>query len=233
MTILLDHRRLKHGGWLWLLVAGIIIGLLLDGVPVVSISAAAAELASPAPLVDLLFLRATPALPPIGHSRFCLRYPNDCEIHGIDFRRRKLTLTLERARELNIINRTVNREIAPKVSVRSAANEEWLIWPPAGDCKNYAITKRHELLARGWPSRALLLSEVVISSGQHHLVLIVRLKDADLVLDNLDDDIRPVATTYGQYHWVRIQSPQNPRFWAGVRMANAALGRQYSLDKID
>ena len=90
---------------------GIIIGSLLAGVPVVSISAAAAELASPAPLVDLLFLRATPRL----------------QIHGIDFRRRKLTLTLERGRELNIINRAVNREIAPKVSVRSAANEEWLI----------------------------------------------------------------------------------------------------------
>jgi len=231
MTILLDHRRLKHGGWLCVLVAGIIIGRLLAGLPVVSISAAADELASPPPLVDPLFLHAIPALPPIGHSRFCLRYPNDCEIHGIDFRRRKLTL--KRARELNIINRTVNREIAPNLSVHSAANEEWLIWPPAGDCKNYAITKRHELLARGWPSRALLLSEVVVSSGQHHLVLIVRLKDADLVLDNLDDDIRPIATTYGQYHWVRIQSPQNPRFWAGVRMANTALGRQYVLDKMD
>ena len=97
--------------------------------------------------------------------------------------------------------------------------EEWLISPSAGDCKDYAITKRHELLARGWPSRALLLSEVVIPSGEHHLVLIVRTKNVDLVLDNLNGDIQSVANR--QYHWVRIQSPQNPKFWARVRMPDS------------
>jgi predicted transglutaminase-like cysteine proteinase len=96
------------------------------------------------------------------------------------------------------------------------ATVEWLVWPPTGDCENYAITKRHELLALGWPSRALLLSEVEIPSGEHHLVLVVHVKDADLVLDNLSDDIRLVASTYHRYLWVRVQSPQNPKFWAGV-----------------
>jgi predicted transglutaminase-like cysteine proteinase len=72
-------------------------------------------------------------------------------------------------------------------------------------------------LARGWPSRALLLSEVELPSGEHHLLLVVRVKDADLVLDNLNDDIRLAAMTYDQYRWVRIQSPQNPRFWVSVR----------------
>ena len=63
------------------------------------------------------------------------------------------------------------------------------------------------------PSRALLLSEVVTLSGEHHLVLVVRLKDGDLVLDNLNDDIRLVAMTYDRYLWIRVQSPQNPKFW--------------------
>jgi predicted transglutaminase-like cysteine proteinase len=45
------------------------------------------------------------------------------------------------------------------------------------------------LLARGWPSRSLLLSEVVIPTGEHHQLLVVRVKNGDLVLDNLSDII--------------------------------------------
>jgi predicted transglutaminase-like cysteine proteinase len=159
----------------------------------------------------------SPMLPPIGHSRFCLKYPDDCKVHGIDFRRRNITLTSERWDELDNINRQVNRDIVAEVTPGNGLTEEWLISPPAGDCKDYAITKRHALLARGWPSRALLLSEVVVASGEHHLILVVRTKDADLVLDNLNANVRAVATMYRQYRWVRIETPQNPMFWARVR----------------
>jgi predicted transglutaminase-like cysteine proteinase len=57
-----------------------------------------------------------PVLPPIGHSRFCLRYPDDCEVHGIDFRRRNIALTPERWNELNTVNRQVNRDIIAEVN---------------------------------------------------------------------------------------------------------------------
>lgn len=157
-----------------------------------------------------------PVLAPMGHSRFCLRYPDDCQVHAIDFRHRNIALTAERWNELNSVNREVNRDIVPDVPIESGATEEWRIAPQVGDCKDYAVTKRHELLARGWPSRALLLSEVVVPSGEHHLILVVRIKGVDLVLDNLNANIRPVAMTYRQYHWVRIESPQNPKFWARV-----------------
>jgi predicted transglutaminase-like cysteine proteinase len=192
-----------------------LVGILAAAdLPAFPMPAAAAELTLPAPFADSL-------LPPIGHSRFCLRYPDDCEVRGIDFRRRNIVLTLARQIELNSVNRQVNREIVPKLTAGNGATEEWLISPPAGDCKDYAITKRHELLARGWPSRALLLSEVVIPSGEHHVVLIVRVKDVDLVLDNLETDIWSVAMTHGQYQWVRIETPQNPKFWTRVHLPGA------------
>lgn len=159
-----------------------------------------------------------PVLPPIGHSRFCLQYPDDCKVHGIDFRRRNIALTPERWNELNTVNQDVNRDIVATVTPGSGTFEEWLIAPPAGDCKDYAVTKRHQLLARGWPSRALLLSEVIVPDGQHHLILVVRTKDGDLVLDNLNANIRPVTETLRQYEWVRVETPQNPMFWARVRM---------------
>ena len=122
-------------------------------------------------------------------------------------------MTPERWKELNDVNRKVNRNIVAEVTSGNGVTEEWLISPRAGDCKDYAITKQHELLARGWPSRALLLSEVTTPAGEHHLVLVVRVKDADLVLDNLNDYIRLVAMTVGEYDWIRVQSPQNPKFW--------------------
>jgi predicted transglutaminase-like cysteine proteinase len=167
---------------------------------------------------------SSPALPPMGHTRFCLRYPDECQTRGVDFRRRNIALTPERWDELNVVNRDVNREITPDTSV----TDDWIIAPEIGDCKDYAVTKRHELLARGWPARALLLSEVVVPSGEHHLVLVVRTSHVDLVLDNLNANIRSVAATERQYQWIRIEMPQNPRFWATVSLprTNVALAFQ-------
>ena len=159
----------------------------------------------------------TPVLPPLGHTIFCQRYPSDCEVHGIDFRRRNIALTTERWNELNTVNREVNRDIIAD----TGATDAWVIAPQTGDCKDYAVTKRHELLARGWPSRALLLSEVVTPSGEHHLVLVVRTNNLDLVLDNLNANIRSVAATYDEYQWLRIELPQNPKFWASVSVPRA------------
>jgi predicted transglutaminase-like cysteine proteinase len=159
-----------------------------------------------------------PVLPPIGHTRFCLHYPDECRVHGIDFRRRNIALTPERWNELNAVNRRVNQDIIPAVTPGNGVTEEWVIAPAAGDCKDYAITKRHELLTRGWPSRALLLSEVVVPSGEHHLILVVRTKDGDLVLDNLAANIQSVVAISRQYQWVRVETPQNPLFWARVRL---------------
>jgi predicted transglutaminase-like cysteine proteinase len=162
---------------------------------------------------------AAPVLPPIGHTRFCLQYHDDCKVQGIDFRRRNIALTLQRWSELNAVNREVNRSIIPEITMGSGPTEQWVIAPRRGDCKDYAITKRHQLLALGWSSRALLLAEVIVPSGEHHLVLVVRTAEVDLVLDNLNGDIRTAPMTYGQYQWVRIEMPQNPKFWARVQTA--------------
>jgi predicted transglutaminase-like cysteine proteinase len=94
------------------------------------------------------------------------------------------------------------------------AGEVWLIGPDRGDCNDYAVTKRHALMQRGWPARALLLSEVVTSSGEHHLVLVVRTSEGDLVLDSLTDRIKPWFKT--RYRWVRMQTPGVARLWTTI-----------------
>jgi predicted transglutaminase-like cysteine proteinase len=163
-----------------------------------------------------------PTLAPMAHTVFCLRYKEDCEVRGGDFRKHNIAMTTERLNELNTVNRRVNRDIIPQDYAGNLVLEPWIISPAAGDCNDFAVTKRHELLARGWPSRALLLSEVVVPDGEHHLVLVVvGMKDpdtaaqvVDLVLDNLNYNLRPVGLT--PYRWLRMESPDNPRFWSIV-----------------
>jgi predicted transglutaminase-like cysteine proteinase len=119
-----------------------------------------------------------PALAPMAHARFCLRYPEDCQVRRMAFRPKKVTLTPKLWAELTKINTEINRSIIPEHQYENVAAEKWLISPARGDCNDYAVTKRHELLARGWPSRTLLLAEVVVASGEHHLVLVVRTSEA-------------------------------------------------------
>ena len=153
-------------------------------------------------------------LPPMAFTQFCLRYAGQCKPQRIVFRGGPVRLTAERWDDLKAINKAVNTAIIPEANTEGLAGEKWLINPASGDCNDYAVSKRSELLARGWPARALLLSEVVTSWGEHHLVLVVRTSMGDLVLDNMTPQIRPWARA--PYRWVRIQTPKNPNYWASL-----------------
>ncbi|MCK1495631.1 transglutaminase-like cysteine peptidase [Bradyrhizobium sp. 188] len=159
-----------------------------------------------------------PTLPPLTYTVFCLRYEAECRPRR-SFRGGPIRLTKERWAELKAVNRAVNRAIAPQPNELGLAGEEWIVNPDSGDCNDYAVSKRHELLQRGWPARALLLSEVVVSSGEHHLVLLVRTRSGDLVLDNLTPQIKPWSRT--PYHWVRVQIPNDHRLWATISRPSA------------
>jgi len=152
-----------------------------------------------------------PALAPMAYARFCLEYRDDCAVHPM---RSAIGLKRQRWAELVRVNADVNRAIVPQPNHEGVLAERWLVSPEAGDCHDYAVTKRHELLARGWPSRAVLLAEVVTSWGDHHLVLVIRTRDGDFIADNLNANIRRWYT--GRYRWVRMQSPENPMFWSTV-----------------
>ena len=82
-------------------------------------------------------------------------------------------LTEERWEDLKEVNKTVNAAIVPEPSTEGLAGEKWLINPASGDCNDYEVSKRFELLKRGWPARALLLSEVKTAWGEGHLILVV------------------------------------------------------------
>jgi predicted transglutaminase-like cysteine proteinase len=156
-----------------------------------------------------------PTLAPLAHTRFCLRHAIECQGRPGVARHPHVSSNAGRRAELERVNKQINDKIKPRRTPSSIHSIEWTLHPEFGDCKDYAATKRHELLSRGWPSRALLLAEVVMTSGEHHLVLVVHTEEGDLVLDNLDPDIKDWSET--PFAWIRIQSPKNPKYWLKLR----------------
>lgn len=166
---------------------------------------------------QISFLKYT--LPPMAFTRFCLRYADQCKAQQVVFRGGPVRLTEERWADLKQVNNTVNNAIAPEPNTEGLMAEKWIINPASGDCNDYAVSKRFELLKRGWPARALLLSEVKTASGEGHLILVVRTSMGDFVLDNLTPQIRPWSRA--PYRWVRIQTPKNPNYWASLGSRSA------------
>jgi predicted transglutaminase-like cysteine proteinase len=168
------------------------------------------------PLIPIA--EASPILAPFQHVRFCLRYPDDCKSNPTENGR--IDLNDETLKLLYRVNRDVNAAISPMVKAYgSDLQDGWTISPVIGDCNDYAVTKRHELLQKGLPPQALRLSVVKTVSGIGHLVLVVATTKGDLVLDNLTETIRPWQNT--DYHWLKIQSATDARFWYEVKAASS------------
>jgi predicted transglutaminase-like cysteine proteinase len=170
------------------------------------------------PLPDLNSLRpiveASPTLAPFQHVRFCLRYPSDCKTNPTENER--IDLNAETSELLKRVNRSVNMSIIPTPkSYGPNLGDGWTIAPEMGDCNDYAVTKRHELLENGLPSRVLRLSVVKTASGIGHLVLVVVTTKGDIVMDDLTEVIRPWQST--DYHWLKVQSATDSKFWYEIK----------------
>src|SRR5258708_13932709 len=157
------------------------------------------------PIVD-----ASPTLAPFQHVRFCLRYPSDCKSNPTENER--IDFNAETSELLKRVNHSVNMSIIPTVkSYGTDLHDGWTIAPDMGDCNDYAVTKRHELLESGLPAKALRLSGVKTASGIGHLVLFVVTTKADIIMATLTEAISPWQSP--DYHWSKIQSARYARFW--------------------
>jgi predicted transglutaminase-like cysteine proteinase len=165
---------------------------------------------------------ASPTLAPFQHVRFCLRYPSDCKSNPADNDR--IDLDVETSALLKRVNHSINMSIVPTLkSYGSNLGDGWTIAPGAGDCNDYAVTKRHELLESGLPSKGLRLSVATTPSGIGHLVLVVVTTKGDFVLDNLTEAIRPWRNT--DYHWLKIQSATEAKFWYEVKAVGPSVAQ--------
>lgn len=180
------------------------------GVAAFPFSAAAPTMRIP---VSSRLLDSTPTLAPMAFVGFCMRHPADCRTGG-----GAVTLTDARWAELDAVHRRVNAAITPRDDTDEI--DHWDLGRTEGDCDDYAVQKRHELLARGWPPGALSLAVVRIPSGVMHLVLTVRTDRGEYVLDNLRPEVVPWSRL--GYAWIKRQSESQPRHWVEVSTRRAA-----------
>ena len=118
-------------------------------------------------------------------------------------------LTTARLGELSAVNSAVNQRIRPAAE----GADVWTVGGNRGDCEDYAITKKAQLMARGWPARSLLVA-LAWTRGQQHAVLVVRTTAGDLVLDNLRSSI--VGWNETGYRYEKIQSPAKEWIWLSL-----------------
>lgn len=146
---------------------------------------------------------------PYGHVEYCTRNASDC-------RGRSAGAALPPARlsVLNSVNLAVNRSIKPTADQTAFGRKEfWTAKARAGDCEDFALAKRARLLGKGFKSSQLLLT-MGYKGSEAHTVLVVRTRDGDYVLDNLEDDVQPVQSARMSFR--KIQSPDHGGRWLRV-----------------
>lgn len=143
------------------------------------------------------------ALAPFAYILFCAQNPGDCA----EAQPAVVRWSGRAERLIGQVNRRVNRTIQP-VNDRS---ETWSADVKAGDCEDFALTKRRELIRHGIPASALRMAVVVTPNGAGHAVLVVSTSRGDLVLDNRNNRI--LAPQKTDLTFIKIASAENPRIW--------------------
>jgi predicted transglutaminase-like cysteine proteinase len=150
---------------------------------------------------------------PIGHHEFCREHPAECSVHSDS--RVHVRLDPTRWAELTAINRSVNTGVRPATDQELFGKPEvWAFPDGSGDCEDFALLKRRQLMAKGWPSAALLITVVRQTNGDGHAVLTVTSNRGDLVLDNLDPQVKLWSET--SYRYLKRQSEYDSGQWVAV-----------------
>jgi len=157
----------------------------------------------------LTSVTATP--PPSGAQHLCRQYDWACSS--------RKTARLSVQQELQIVER-VNRQVnasTRKITDQSQYNtqERWAL-PTSlgGDCEDFALLKKMELVRAGVDPNKLLIATVLDSRRNGHAVLIYRSAKGDVVLDNQTNRIKLWSKT--RYLFLRMQDPAYPKRWVGV-----------------
>ena len=154
---------------------------------------------------------------PYGWAEFCGRAENksDCDVSTLAAADAVMD---DRAWAIaRRVNRESNAAIEPVSDQDNYGVAEYWAYPDngKGDCEDYVLLKRRELMRQGFPREALLITVVRDQMGEGHAVLILKATTGDFVLDNKINVIRRWSDT--GYHFVKRQSQENPNVWVTLR----------------
>ncbi len=144
---------------------------------------------------------------PIGYLMYCLKFRQDCNRRAISYAHENIEDLMHK------VQTSVNLHIRPTTDMRNYRKaDHWTIPTNGrGDCEDFALAKRVMLLKAGLPASSLLLASAINERGEPHMVLIVRTKKQDYVLDNTKYYVKKWQEL--PYTWVSIQDMKNPMRW--------------------
>ncbi|CAN5177199.1 hypothetical protein BH11PSE2_BH11PSE2_11900 [soil metagenome] len=121
---------------------------------------------------------------------------------------------------LRRVNTHVNNSMRSQPDARGA--DVWrtglqIAINPVGDCEDFALEKRRELISAGVDSRTLSLATAMTPRGETHAVLIVATETGDVVLDNRYNKI--VSWSQASLRWELKQSGDHPLEWRSAGRA--------------
>lgn len=169
-------------------------------------------LGSSADARDTAFITSGAASPPpSGARQLCLEYTWACA--------QKSAVSIPSEQEMKLvkkINRRVNSSTRAVTDQTQYKTREFWALPTSrgGDCEDFALLKKRDLIKAGIDPRKLLIATVLDTRRNSHAVLVYRSNQGDLVLDNLTNRIKPWSET--RYLFLRMQDPNQPRNWVGV-----------------
>ncbi len=152
--------------------------------------------------------------PPAFRS-FCGRLASICNTRS---GARVVQLTDDKRQQLQSVNMAVNSRIRQQSDMRTNGVEDlWTIPTKAGDCEDFAILKKRELMKRGWPAASLLLTVARLPfSNEGHVVLTARTSAGDLILDSRSNSVKDWSSTSYRYY---ARQSQNSAGWDRIGRA--------------
>ncbi|CUA97789.1 transglutaminase-like cysteine peptidase [Pannonibacter indicus] len=140
---------------------------------------------------------------PLAYQIFCLRNSAEC-------RKSKGATSVPYSAALAAKIERVNLSVNRSMKWRQDERDIWKVGGAAGDCEDFALTKRSRLVRMGVPAGALRMAVVKTRKGEGHAVLVVRTTKGDLVLDNTKDEVLTREQT--NYRWIGLASA-DPLKW--------------------
>ena len=198
-----SQQSAKSRGSAWLFCAAIATVLLLG-------QGADRATAEPVRFVSL----GEDATAPVGWVEFCDENPGECPDENTE--PRDILFTPEVWKDLQRVNKWVNKAIEPMTDLAQWKREEKWSYPDTGrgDCEDYVLLKRQILIEAGWPREALLITVVREPNGNGHAVLTVKTDKGEFILDNQNEEILLWSET--AYRFVKRQSQTNANVWVAL-----------------
>lgn len=114
------------------------------------------------------------------------------------------------------VNARVNHSVRAINDDRQYGVEEHWALPTStgGDCEDFALLKKRELIAAGINPQRLFIATTLDARRNPHAVLVFRSDDGDFVLDNLTDSVRRWHET--RYLFLVMQDPERPAGWVKI-----------------